>query len=118
MKDPHVYLLASAHRGTLYVGVTSDLVKRIWQHREGVAHGFTNRHRVKRLVWFERHSTMSEAIKREKGIKRWNRAWKLELIETGNPDWRDLWDEIVGTRPDVVDVPEPEAEHGFPLSRE
>jgi putative endonuclease len=110
MKDPYVYLLASARRGTLYVGVTSDLVKRIRQHREGAADAFATRHSVKRLVWFERHATMVEAIHREKVIKRWNRAWKLELIETRNPHWADLWDEILGTR--LVE------DHGFPLSRE
>jgi len=74
----------------LYVGVTSDLLARIHQHREGRIPGFTRDYGVKRLVWFERHATMGEAILREKRIKKWNRAWKLELIEHGNPGWRDL----------------------------
>ena len=74
----------------MYVGVTSDLLARIHQHREGRIPGFTRDYGVKRLVWFERHATMGEAILREKRIKKWNRAWKLELIEHGNPGWRDL----------------------------
>ena len=94
MKIPTVYLLASARRGTLYVGVTSDLVKRIWQHREEVLVGFTKQYQVKRLVWYEQHGTMMTAISREKAIKRWIRPWKIELIETANPEWRDLWSEI------------------------
>jgi len=95
MKIPTVYLLASGRRGTLYVGVTSDLVKRIWQHREGVVAGFTKRYQVKTLVWYEQHRTMIAAISREKAIKRWARTWKIELVETANPDWRDLWSDIV-----------------------
>lgn len=87
---PFVYLLASARNGTLYVGVTSNLLQRIAQHREGTAEGFTARHDIKRLVWFEQHGTMEHAIIREKRIKKWNRAWKLALIEKDNPDWRDL----------------------------
>lgn len=88
-RNPMVYLLASGRNGTLYAGVTSDLVQRVYQHREG-AMGFTARYRVKRLVWFEPHGTMEQAILREKRIKKWNRAWKLALIEAANPDWRDL----------------------------
>ena len=84
-----VYLLASGRNGTLYAGVTSDLLRRVYQHREG-AMGFTARYGVKRLVWFEPHGTMEQALLREKRIKKWNRAWKLALIETANPDWRDL----------------------------
>jgi putative endonuclease len=87
---PCVYLLASAFHGTLYTGVTSNLFGRIWQHREEIADGFTKRHRVHRLLWFEVHNTMESAIKREKSIKRWHRLWKIELIEKGNPTWRDL----------------------------
>ena len=86
---PMVYLLASGRNGTLYAGVTSDLLRRVYQHREG-AMGFTARYGVKRLVWFEPHGTMEQAILREKRIKKWNRAWKLALIEAANPDWRDL----------------------------
>ena len=82
-------------RGTLYVGVTSDLVQRIWQHKNDQADGFTKQYGVHTLVWYELHETMDSAISREKAIKEWKRAWKLELIETGNPDWRDLYPEIV-----------------------
>ena len=96
MKQPAVYLLASQRNGTLYVGVTSNLIQRIWQHREGVVEGFTQRYAVKTLVWYEQHETMESAIAREKAIKKWNRAWKLALIEQHNPDWHDLWLEILG----------------------
>ena len=96
MKQPAVYLLASRYRGTLYVGVTSDLVQRIWQHRQGLVEGFTQRYGVRMLVWFEQHATMLDAIAREKRIKEWKRAWKLELIETINPRWRDLYDDLLG----------------------
>jgi putative endonuclease len=88
--QPCVYLLASRRNGTLYVGVTSSLLARIPQHRIGAVRGFTREYGVKLLVWFEQHPTMDSAITREKRIKKWNRAWKLELIEAGNPDWRDL----------------------------
>ena len=88
---PTVYLLASSRNGTLYVGVTSDLMGRIHNHREGLLPGFTRDYGVRMLVWFEQHATMESAILREKRIKKWNRAWKLELIEKDNPDWRDLY---------------------------
>ncbi len=94
MKQPAAYLLASNRRGTLYVGVTSNLIQRVWEHREGQVDGFTNRHNVKTLVWYELHETMGEAIQREKTLKKWNRAWKLRLVEDGNPNWRDLWTDI------------------------
>ena len=87
---PCVYLLASGFHGTLYVGVTSDLVGRIWQHREEVTRGFTSRYGVKRLVWFETGETMESVIVREKQIKRWRREWKIKLIERENPTWRDV----------------------------
>jgi putative endonuclease len=87
---PCVYIMASRRNGTLYTGVTSDLLGRVWQHREGVMPGFTSKHGVKRLVWFEQHSTMEQAISREKQIKKWLRMWKLELIERDNLGWRDL----------------------------
>jgi putative endonuclease len=83
-------MLASQRNGTLYTGVTSDLPGRIWLHRQGTVPGFTQRYGVKILVWFEQHETMEQAILREKRIKKWNRAWKLQLIEADNPDWRDL----------------------------
>ncbi len=96
MKQPTVYLMASQRNGTLYVGVTSDLIKRIWQHRNHVVDGFTDKYHVELLVWFEQHESMVSAIGREKAIKKWNRAWKLNLIEKTNPDWQDLWPVITG----------------------
>ncbi len=93
-KNFFVYLLASGRNGTLYAGVTSDLVKRVWQHREGLADGFTKTHGVKSLVWYEMHESAEAAITREKQIKKWNRAWKIELIESTNPYWNDRFPEI------------------------
>jgi putative endonuclease len=87
---PTVYILASKRNGTLYAGVTSNLLGRIYWHRSGRLPGFTRKYGVKLLVWFEQHSTMESAILREKRIKKWNRKWKLELIEASNPTWRDL----------------------------
>jgi len=89
-RTPCVYLLASGFHGTLYTGATSNLLVRIWQHREEVTRGFTKRYGVKRLVWFEIHERMDTAIGREKSIKRWQREWKVQLIEADNPTWRDL----------------------------
>lgn len=86
-----VYILASKRNGTLYVGVTSDLSGRIVEHRDGLVPGFTKRYGIAMLVYFEEHDDIGEAIRREKRIKRWRRAWKIELIESRNPDWRDLW---------------------------
>ncbi|HEY6432446.1 MAG TPA: GIY-YIG nuclease family protein [Acetobacteraceae bacterium] len=103
-----MYILASRPNGTLYVGVTSDLIRRIWQHKTGETTGFTQTYGVKTLVYFELHATMPDAILREKQIKQWRRAWKLDLIRCGNPTWRDLYDEILGRAPP----------DGFPLSRE
>jgi putative endonuclease len=88
--DPYVYLLASRRNGTLYLGVTSNLMQRVAQHRAETFGGFTAEHGVKLLVWFEQHETMDYAIMREKQIKKWRRARKLDLIEQANPDWRDL----------------------------
>lgn len=93
-KQPAVYILASRRNGTLYVGVTSDLVTRIWQHRKDSIDGFTRKYRVHTLVYYELHADMAHAITREKQLKKWRRAWKLELIEGRNPEWKDLWDEI------------------------
>jgi putative endonuclease len=95
VKQPCVYIMARQRNGTLYVGVTSDLVQRVWQHREDIIDGFTKRYGVHMLVYYELLSDMESAIVREKQLKKWNRAWKLRLIEEGNPDWRDLSDEIV-----------------------
>ncbi|MGR6330545.1 GIY-YIG nuclease family protein [Sphingomonas sp. XXL09] len=89
-KQPCVYMLASGRHGTLYIGVTSDLLARIHQHREGLIEGFTKRYDIKRLVWFEMASGMGSAIRREKQLKKWNRDWKTRLIEGSNPDWVDL----------------------------
>jgi putative endonuclease len=94
-KHPCVYILASRRNGTLYIGVTSDLVKRVWEHRNDVVKGFTSRYGVHTLVWFEQHETMESAIVRERAVKEWRRRWKLELIEKRNPEWRDLFGEIV-----------------------
>lgn len=88
--SPTVYILASRRNGTLYTGVTSDLIKRLYEHRNGLIEGFTKDYGVKRLVWFEPHDSMDSAILREKRIKKWNRQWKIGLIEAGNPDWDDL----------------------------
>ena len=90
-----VYLLASQRLGTLYIGVTSDLVKRTWEHKNEVVPGFTQRYGVHRLVYFELHADMPAAITREKQLKKWNRAWKIELIEKTNPEWKDLWETIL-----------------------
>lgn len=95
MKQPCVYLLASGWNGTLYVGVTSDLIARVWQHRNDVVPGFTQRYRVHDLVWYEQHEDMMAAIEREKAIKGWKRDWKIALIETTNPDWRDLYPDVL-----------------------
>ncbi len=89
-----VYIMASRPFGTLYTGVTGDLPRRIHEHREGLVPGFTTKYGVKMLVWYERHETMPLAIAREKQIKRWNRRWKFELIETLNPEWRDLFGQM------------------------
>ncbi len=94
-KAPCVYILASQRNGTLYIGVTSDLVKRSWEHKENLVDGFTKRHNIHNLVYYEFHETMTEAIQREKQMKKWRRAWKLSLIEEQNPEWRDLWNEII-----------------------
>jgi putative endonuclease len=94
-KRPCVYILASLRNGTLYVGVTSDLVRRVWEHRSGAVGGFTRDYSVHTLVFAEFHETMEDAILREKRIKKWRRAWKLELIEQHNPQWRDLYDELI-----------------------
>jgi putative endonuclease len=95
MKLPCVYILASQRNGTLYVGVTSNLVQRIWQHKNDQAEGFTKKYGVHTLVWYESHETMKSAIAREKAIKEWKRAWKVEVIEAANPSWRDLYEQIV-----------------------
>lgn len=94
MSQPAVYLLASRRNGTLYCGSTWDLIRRVWEHREGVGSRFTARYAVRLLVWYEFYGEIGAAYQRERQIKEWNRAWKIELIERDNPTWRDLYDEL------------------------
>jgi len=94
-RQPAVYILANKRNGTLYVGVTSDLIKRIWQHRNNVVQAFTKRYDVHQLVYYELHDTMESAITKEKTLKNWKRAWKLQLIERSNPNWQDLYGTII-----------------------
>jgi putative endonuclease len=94
IKQPAVYILASARNGTLYVGVTSDLVKRVWEHGNNLIEGFTKRYDVHQLVWYELHENMNSAIEREKKLKEWKRRWKVNLIEKSNPNWNDLYESI------------------------
>ncbi len=89
-----VYIMASRPRGTLYVGMTNDLRGRVWEHREGVVDGFTKTYGVTMLVYFEQHDSLQSALERERRIKRWARSWKIYLIRSSNPDWRDLFDEL------------------------
>ncbi len=89
-----VYILTNRPNGTLYVGVTSDLARRVWEHRDGVADGFTRRYGLKRLVYAERHEDIQTAIQREKNLKHWSRAWKVRLILAANPEWNDLYDQL------------------------
>ncbi len=95
MKAGYTYIMASRRNGTLYIGVTNDLAKRAWEHREGVIDGFTKRYRCTLLVWFEAYDDLQEARQREARLKKWNRAWKLRLIEEQNPDWHDLYGSII-----------------------
>ena len=94
-RRPCVYILSSRRNGTLYIGVTSDLVKRVWEHRNHAVEGFTRKYDVGMLVWYELHQNMESAIRREKAIKNWRRAWKLKAIEKMNPQWRDLYPELL-----------------------
>jgi len=95
MKQYYVYILASEKNGTLYIGVTSDLVKRIYEHKQKLIDGFTKEYNVQALVYYEQHNEIEEAILREKQMKKWNRKWKIKLIEENNPEWKDLHDEIL-----------------------
>ncbi len=95
MRQPCVYILTSGRNGTLYVGVTSDIAKRAWVHRADFIDGFSKRYGIHRLVYVEFHAAMPDAILREKQIKKWRRAWKLDLIERDNPQWRDLYDDLL-----------------------
>ena len=94
MQGGWVYIVTNRANGTLYVGVTSDLARRLWEHREGVADGFTKKYGLKRLVWAERHDDIRAAIQREHNLKHWPRAWKIQLILAGNPGWNDLYDQL------------------------
>jgi putative endonuclease len=105
MKQFYVYIVTSRRNGTLYTGVTSDLIKRVYEHKNGLVKGLTKKYEVHFLVWYELHQTAETIFNPEKQIKKWNRSWKLELIEEGNSDWRDLYC-------DLLNKP------GFPLSRE
>ena len=98
-RRPCVYMLASRRNGTLYVGVTSDLIKRIREHKNDVVEGFTEKYRVHSLVWYELHDTMESAIARQKAMKEWKRAWKIRRIEETNPEWKGLYDLLTGFRP-------------------
>lgn len=91
MKCGYVYIMANGRNGTLYIGVTSDLVKRVWEHREGLIPGFTRKHGCKLLVWYEAHDDLQDARLRELQMKKWKRLWKLHTIELRNPDWQDLY---------------------------
>jgi putative endonuclease len=94
-QQPAVYILSSKRNGTLYVGVTSDLVKRVWEHKNNLVEGFTKRYGVHHLVWYELHESMDSAIKREKRLKDWKRKWKVQLIEGKNPNWEDLYPKVI-----------------------
>ena len=98
-KQPCVYLLASGRNGTLYVGVTSNLIKRVYEHRNELAEGFSKRYGVHDLVWYELHATMESAIAREKQLKKWDRPTKIRLIEKSNLEWQDLWTKLVSFTP-------------------
>ena len=95
MKCGYVYIMASGRNGTLYVGVTSDLAKRVWEHRNGMVAGFTRKHGCKLLVWYEAFDDLQQARTRELQMKKWKRLWKLSTIEAGNPEWRDLYQTLV-----------------------
>ena len=95
MKQYYVYILASKRNGTLYIGVTSDLIRRTYEHKNNLLPGFTTKYNVHHLVYFEPYADIEAAIRREKQLKKWNRKWKLNLIEKRNPDWNDLYDELL-----------------------
>lgn len=95
MKQPAVYIMANKRNGTLYIGVTSDLVKRVWEHNNNIVKEFTQKYSIHRLIYYERHGSMEAAISREKQLKKWNRSWKLQLIEENNPECNDIYCSIV-----------------------
>jgi putative endonuclease len=99
-KAYYVYIMAKGRNSTFYTGVTSDLIKRVWQHKNDLADGFTKKYEIKNLVYYEVHMDVNEAIKREKQLKKWNRPWKMRLVETMNRNWNDLYNTIIGQEPD------------------
>ena len=102
MKNYYVYMMTNKRNGTLYTGMTSDLIRRVYEHRTGIMEGFTKKYGLKLLVWYEQHHDVNEAIKREKNIQAWKREWKLKLIESVNPHWNDLYAEITGCQPSLA----------------
>jgi len=94
MKNPCVYIMANKPNGTLYIGVTSNLMQRVWEHKNNFVEGFTKRYNIHHLVYFEQHEDMFSAITREKRLKKWNRSWKIRIIEKQNPEWKDLYDSL------------------------
>ncbi len=96
MKSYYVYILASKRNGTLYIGVTGDLIKRVYEHKQGLVEGFTKKYDVKILIYFEETNDVNTAIQREKQLKKWNRSWKIRLIEESNPEWKDLYYDLAG----------------------
>ncbi len=94
-KQPAVYIMSNHKNGTLYIGVTSDLIKRVYEHKNHLVDGFTKMHNLNKLVWYEIHEMMESAIQREKNLKKWNRDWKIKLIESSNIEWIDLYDSII-----------------------
>jgi putative endonuclease len=114
----YVYILASQRNGTLYVGVTSDLVERVWEHRQDLVESFTKRYGVHRLVYYEIHAEIAEAIRREKRIKKWERGWKIRLVEQMNPDWQDLFEDLVGKEEAGIRSESGPGDPGFPPARE
>ncbi len=96
MESPCIYILTNKPDGVLYIGVSNGLIQRIYQHKSGQGSQFTKKYNLNKLVYFEQFESMIEAIQREKQLKKWNREWKVELIETNNPEWEDLWDAVLG----------------------
>ena len=103
MRQGFVYIMTNARNGTLYIGVTNDIIRRTHEHRESAIDGFTGRYGLKRLVWYEAHTDVPTAIRREKALKAWQRDWKLRLIEAANPEWNDLWPGLFGEGLSVAD---------------
>ncbi|MDX2095520.1 MAG: GIY-YIG nuclease family protein [Alphaproteobacteria bacterium] len=102
MKTYYVYIMTNKRNGTLYTGMTNDLVRRVYEHRSGIVEGFTKKYGLKMLVWYEQHSDVNEAIKREKNIQAWKREWKMNLIQSVNLEWVDLYNEITGCQPSLA----------------